>query len=158
MRKPAKNFTDSEVRNIKAFVSAAIRWAGGQSELAAITKLSQPTINMLKAGARGAGGKSLRNLAAATKTSIDDILSGAAVYQIAVAGVNGATEAAKARLVALDAVARLYGITIGDVDAVLDELGIEFPDGVGARALFDVARAAIDRKRAGLEISRRISG
>lgn len=151
MRKPAKNFTDSEVRNIKAFVSAAIDWAGGQTELAAKAKLSQPTINMLKGGIRGAGGKSLRNLAAATDTTIDEILSGAAIYRFE------QNEMAQSRLDALEALARLYKMTVGDVDEVLEELGVEFPPGVGTGMIFDVARAAIERKRAGLEISRRIA-
>lgn|SRR5512133_459504 len=151
----ATGYRAEEVRNVATFMAyAANSLFGSQMALAKATGLSQPTINGIISGAAGPGHKSIRAVAAVTGVSPEEILSGVALVKLTARGENAADGIAqRERMRAIRALSELYDMPYSEVSDVFDDLGIRLPAEVHATTWFDVGRAAIERKNAGLALA-----
>jgi transcriptional regulator with XRE-family HTH domain len=138
-----------------AFFRAARDYFGSQVAVANKTGLAQPTVNGILAKKDGVGHKSLLAISQATGISIEDILSGSGAVKLrsrsgpAVDGKNSLN-----RLKATRALVELFDVTQDEVEAIFDELGTSLTSEVAPEIWFDTGRAAIERRRRGLPLTR----
>lgn len=148
--------SEQEDANVRAFIVQAVKIAGGQSALARSTGIAQATIGGVLADRR-AGGRTLRALAQATGVPVDEILNGSGIYRLRALNGSKVDQAnTLARLRATRALSELFELTVGEVSEIFDELGIILPEAVPATIWFDAGRSAIERRKNGLEITRRL--
>jgi transcriptional regulator with XRE-family HTH domain len=148
--------TNEEKRNVSEFFSCAVAHWGSQLKLAKATGLRQPTINGIINGTANAGSRSLLALADICGITIEDILSGAGAMKLRSRRGDAAHEASMiSRHRAAKALSELFEMSLPEALSIFDELGTFLPVEVPATVWFDVGRSAIERKRAGLEVSRR---
>lgn len=160
MRRKAIRSTPSndEKRNISEFFACASSHWGSQLKLAELTGLRQPTINGVINGTANAGSRSLLALSHITGIPIEEIISGVGVHKLRARAGDPALEQAQLnRLRAARALAELFERPLADMLALFDELGVALPVEVPATTWFDVGRSALERRAAGLELSRRLS-
>jgi transcriptional regulator with XRE-family HTH domain len=155
MASRGSTLSPTETKAFREFVRyAASNWASSQHELAAAAGISQPMINFVISGTKPAGGKTVRKIAEATAIRIDDIVSGAGIEILKARAATGVDrEQAQAQNKAAEALATLYDLPFKEVIGLFGELGISLPGHVPATTWFDVARAAIEKKRAGVKLS-----
>lgn len=151
----ATGYRADEVRNVATFMSYVVNSVfGSQMALSRATGLSQPTINGIISGAAGPGHKSIRAVASVTGVSPEEILSGVALVKLSARGKNAADGIAqRERMRAIRALSELYDMPYSEVSELFDDLGVRLPAEVPATTWFDVGRAAIERKNAGLALA-----
>lgn len=145
------------MRNAVEFFRVASEAFGSQLALADATGLSQPTINGIVSERYGAGHKSLLAVSQVTGISVGDILSGAGAIKLR-AGSKGTVQTKNDlnRLRACRALAELTEAPLDEIESIFQELGTVLPEEVPAEVWFDAARAALERKRRGLPLTRKL--
>lgn len=148
--------TAAEANAFADFVAfAAENWAGGQAQLAEMVGVSPGMISLVRSRQKKAGGRTVRGVATATGIPVEEILSGVGIAKLKARLESGTDRKhAEVRLKAAQALAIVLDVSPGDAMAVLDELGVSIPSTAPASTWFDVGRAAIERKRAGIPLSR----
>jgi hypothetical protein len=137
---------------------ASTRWAESQVELGSIIGISQAMISGVVSGTKPGGGRILKSLSSATGISMEDILSGVGLHKL-----RAKTESHPSRVQhenrtrAAEALAKLFDMPFDEIVDIFDELGVALPSEVSATTWFDVGRLAIERRKAGLALTRRIT-
>lgn len=112
-------------------------------------------ISSVRSKAKKAGGRTLRGVATATGIPAEEILSGVGLAKLKARLASGVDRKhAEARLKAAQALAIVLDVSPGDAMAILDEIGVSIPNAAPTSTWFDVGRAAIERKRAGIPLIR----
>lgn len=146
----------AEAKAFSEFVAyAATEWAENQSELAAMAGVSPGMISSVISKNKKGGGRTLRGISLATGIPSEEILSGLGLAKLKTKGKSGQERReAEALTKAAQALALICDAEFGDVMAVFAELGSILPKEAPASTFFDVGRAAIERRRAGLPLRR----
>lgn len=158
MQRPSATLSPAEAKNLREFTRyAAFHWASNQPELSASTGISQPMISNIISGNKPGGGRTLRALSRATGISSEDILSGAGLAKLKTRGhEQGERRQSEERTRAAEALAKLYDMSFEAVVEIFEELGVVLPSEVSALTWFDVGRSAIERRKSGLALTRRL--
>ena len=145
-----RTLTEGQLNNLRGFLAyAASKWAPSQKKLAAACGISQPMISRVIGGYETVGGKLLTRVSETTGISIEDILSGAGLRRLKARSAPGGliVEMEEAKLRAAESLAKLYGIDVDDVLALLDASGVMIPSGAPATTWFDVGRGMVESRR-----------